>query len=618
MGSSSSKGELAEMYLEQAGTPFVAFDRDARVQIANAAACRLLGRPASEVVGADWIEVAVPELRRAASRSALRAVLAGARDVEAQYEHELVTASGDCRLVQWRDVLTRDEAGEITGVLKSGLDITERRAIESEARQAATDLEILREISHAVATREDARDDIVAGVLRLTGGAIASLIEPTTAGDALRVTATTSSLVTDSVVPLADATSGAVIAFSTGRAYFVPQFSANLAISPRLRTTRLSSAIFQPVMVAGQPAGVLVVAWEEAIDALGARSTYLLEVGAHEAAIALERAAGTDRLRTAALTDSLTGVANRRAFDAQLAETLARARQGRRPVSLALIDLNAFKELNDRDGHEAGDRLLQHAAVAWQHELRPSDLLARLGGDEFAIILRDCGARNGVRIAARLRKALDHPAGCGVGVVLWDGEEDPAALIRRADKALYADKASSGSVRLLDAARLSAVADTGVTAETHDEVLDDLSNLVTRLLDVPVGYVSLIGADGQIIASATGLDELAELRQTPLSHSFCQYTVAMGRPLVIADALTEPIVADNPSLEEFGVVAYAGVPLIDEHGMALGSICAMDVKRHDWSSDDVTVLTRLAEIATRRLVALQLRGRSLPGAARAA
>ena len=414
-----------ERYLESAGTAIVAFDPTGRVQIANATLCALLGRPSGEVVGADWISLAVPASGQSRSRSALAAVMTGTREVVPQYEHELVCRDGSTRLIRWTDVLTRDDDGHVTGLLKSGLDITEQRAAETEVHQAASDLAILSEIAHAVATADDARADVVRGVQRLTGAAIASLMEPNAARDALSVTATTNALVAGAVVSLSHEGSGAAFAFTSGEQFFVRDFQTNPAVSNRLQhVTSLSSALFQPVRVDGIVAGVLIVGWAETLDSLDARATHLVEVGALEAAFALRRAAGTDRLRTAAFTDSLTGVWNRRAFDLELAKGLTSAQQQRLPLSVVLIDLNAFKELNDRAGHEAGDQLLRDAAVAWQAELRPGDLLARLGGDEFAIILPGCSERAARVIADRLRDALPHTPGCGIGSALWNEHED--------------------------------------------------------------------------------------------------------------------------------------------------------------------------------------------------
>jgi diguanylate cyclase (GGDEF)-like protein len=141
-----------------------------------------------------------------------------------------------------------------------------------------------------------------------------------------------------------------------------------------------------------------------------------------------------------ARTDGLTGVANRRAWDDELPRELARAARSGTGVCVALLDLDHFKAYNDRHGHQAGDRLLKAAAAAWLGKLRKTDLLARYGGEEFAVLLPDCGLDNAMEIAERLRTA--QPEGtCSLGVAAWDGREDAARLVARADRALYAAKA---------------------------------------------------------------------------------------------------------------------------------------------------------------------------------
>jgi diguanylate cyclase (GGDEF)-like protein len=157
-----------------------------------------------------------------------------------------------------------------------------------------------------------------------------------------------------------------------------------------------------------------------------------------------------------ARTDSLTGVPNRRAWDEELPRELARAARSGQPVCVAMLDLDHFKQYNDRHGHQAGDRFLKEAAAAWQAVVRKTDLVTRYGGEEFAVLLPDCGLEDAMEIAGRLRTA--QPEGtCSLGVALWDGREDVAALVARADRALYAAK---------DAGRDRVHADARTTVET--------------------------------------------------------------------------------------------------------------------------------------------------------
>ena len=138
-----------------------------------------------------------------------------------------------------------------------------------------------------------------------------------------------------------------------------------------------------------------------------------------------------------ARTDPLTGLANRRGWDEQLARELARARRSGEALSVALLDLDDFKAFNDAHGHQAGDRLLLEAAAAWNDQLREVDILCRWGGDEFAALLPACHRTQADEVIARLRAATPRQQCCAAGVASWDGRETPEGLLGRADKALF-------------------------------------------------------------------------------------------------------------------------------------------------------------------------------------
>ena len=99
-----------------------------------------------------------------------------------------------------------------------------------------------------------------------------------------------------------------------------------------------------------------------------------------------------------------------------------------------------FKNYNDQQGHQAGDRLLKQLAGAWSNELRTSDTLARYGGEEFALLLPTCSIERAIDVVARLREATPDGQTCSAGIVYWDGTEAAADLIGRADHALYEAK----------------------------------------------------------------------------------------------------------------------------------------------------------------------------------
>jgi diguanylate cyclase (GGDEF)-like protein/PAS domain S-box-containing protein len=158
-----------------------------------------------------------------------------------------------------------------------------------------------------------------------------------------------------------------------------------------------------------------------------------------------ERKQAHGELEHLANHDPLTGVLNRRAWDRELARAIAEASRLDRTLAVALIDLDDFKQLNDTHGHDAGDRALIGAARRWRSQLRAADLLARVGGDEFAVLLPDCDGQHLDAIVRRLKQPRPGAPGCSIGLAGWQPGEDAAALMRRADRALYADKTRTQS-----------------------------------------------------------------------------------------------------------------------------------------------------------------------------
>ena len=148
---------------------------------------------------------------------------------------------------------------------------------------------------------------------------------------------------------------------------------------------------------------------------------------------------------------------------------------------------------------------------------------------------------------------------------------------------------------LRDEARLAALWRTGLLDTPPEEVFDRLTRLTRRMLNAPVALVSLVDADRQFFKSALGLPEpWATLRETPLSHSFCQHAVARREPLVVDDAREDDVLRDNLAIRDMGVIAYAGIPLIDGEGNALGTLCVIDSQPRHWTTHQIQLLSDLA------------------------
>ena len=169
--------------------------------------------------------------------------------------------------------------------------------------------------------------------------------------------------------------------------------------------------------------------------------------------MALDHEAIQQEMMRQARTDPLTGLLNRRAFREEILRHTARAEQEGAPNTLIFLDLDHFKTVNDRLGHEIGDRVLQRTATLLRETFRPSDLIARLGGDEFALWLNGADHMTAAERAETLRTAmpaaLDEITGgvppritlsIGIATRRAHADEDIDALIRRADEAMYEAK----------------------------------------------------------------------------------------------------------------------------------------------------------------------------------
>jgi len=150
------------------------------------------------------------------------------------------------------------------------------------------------------------------------------------------------------------------------------------------------------------------------------------------------------RLREQAATDALTGLANRRSWEDTLERELARAWRQHLPVTVAVIDLDQFKAVNDRAGHQAGDRVLMEVSAAWGNVIRDEDVLARPGGDEFGLVLPNCAQSEALQILDRLRKKTPEMT-FSAGLACWDDSEHADSLMERADLALYRAKHRGGN-----------------------------------------------------------------------------------------------------------------------------------------------------------------------------
>lgn len=220
-----------------------------------------------------------------------------------------------------------------------------------------------------------------------------------------------------------------------------------------------SSAVF-PLVRNRQLIGSLNIGSSNQERFIAGSATDFLERLAAVVAVCFENALNHERIKLLGLIDPLTGIHNRRYFDERLLEETSRALRLGRPLSCLFLDIDHFKQFNDRFGHPVGDEVLREVASTIKSQMRASDVLARFGGEEFAILLIQMDQEEALDIAERIRARIasqpfqisagaDENITVSVGCAILTGIEDTAMvedasrnLLNQADQALYKAKAA--------------------------------------------------------------------------------------------------------------------------------------------------------------------------------
>jgi GAF domain-containing protein len=165
------------------------------------------------------------------------------------------------------------------------------------------------------------------------------------------------------------------------------------------------------------------------------------------------------------------------------------------------------------------------------------------------------------------------------------------------------------SEKIADPGRIAALDASGVLNTDRNRWLDYMTRIAASILGVPTTILSIVDKDRQFFKSQTGLPEpWSSARETPLSHSFCQWVVSSNEELVIEDARRQPALQSNLAIRDLGVVSYAGSPIFSKDGHSLGSFCAIDSRPREWTSAELDILRKFARMAEAELAIEKLKG----------
>lgn len=310
------------------------------------------------------------------------------------------------------------------------------KAAEAESREQQ--LAQVNDLVRRLSSSTEARVDVCEAARTIGEARVAVLYEPVPGSSLMRSTAIAGAEA-DSIEISLRQPSAVAEAFVSGEAKLVTDDAETHVGSLSLWQVAGSppSLLYEPLMIGAEPLGVLVVGWPGPIEPRGTQAA-VVALLAHEAAAVIERADTLSQLTDMASTDPLTGLPNRRAWEARVNRALSAGQQ----ITIAMLDLDHFKDFNDAHGHPAGDRLLKDTATAWREQLRTGDMLARLGGEEFGLLLPNCDRDCALEVIERLRDLVCEGQTCSAGFAERRDGESGDDVLARADSALYEAKSS--------------------------------------------------------------------------------------------------------------------------------------------------------------------------------
>ncbi|HEV7613695.1 MAG TPA: EAL domain-containing protein [Steroidobacteraceae bacterium] len=439
----------------------IMLDHEGRITYCNEYLLRVTGWSHADVIGKDWLELFIPPESRAAKAVVFADLLANSPDVW-HHENEIVSRSGDRRLIRWNNSVLRSVAGNVIGTASIGEDITDQKRSELKIKRLNRVYAVLSGINSLIVRVQD-RDILFKeacevavehgrfkmawiGVVDRSAQKIVPIASAGAEPEFVALIKDSFSLRED--VPI-DGTDHTARAVREKRAIVLNEIEGDTTVF--LTKDRIERGIFSmailPLMVSNEALGVLALYADES-EFFDEKELKLLTELASNIALATDHIDKRQRLDYLFYYDVLTGLANRSLFLERVGQYVRSATGTGQTLALFLIDLERFKNINDTLGQAAGDVLLKKVAEWLTVNVGDAHLLARVGADRFAVVLTEVSKEGDVArlLDKTIQAFLEHPfqvndtafrIAAKVGVALFpeDGV-DADTLFKKAEAAL--------------------------------------------------------------------------------------------------------------------------------------------------------------------------------------
>jgi len=446
-------------YFDLAQVIMVILNPEGKIELINQKGCEILGYSKIELIGRDWFDF-IPEHQKEDVKKVFESIINGKLKPFENFENFIVNARGEYKLISWRNTYLKDENGNITSVLSSGVDITEARKKHIYTQKMKEVYELLFDITTLVLEAgwsEEYYQSLLERLMEIIPEAQAGSCLIRKNGDFKFIAAVGYDIeelqkvsIPEDIVRIYSEEVGII----KGQLIYDLNKERNLekldVIFREMNGKTLMSVLVIPLYLGNYLMGAMYLdnfenenAFNEELEIASIISGYLQLI--------LWKQKTDERLRHFATHDSLTNALNRAAFMEMAEKVMSLSKRNKRKFAIVYIDLDDFKKINDTHGHEFGDEFLNEFSKKIMSIIRESDLFARFGGDEFVLLLPETDENGAQVFIKRLREILEdefefrgkkikYKFSAGIAVFPDDDGNDLEKFINIADERMYSDK----------------------------------------------------------------------------------------------------------------------------------------------------------------------------------